>query len=286
MLNIERGVSLFCDIHGHSRKKNVFMYGCCMSNSEPQSSKTNDLIKLLPFMIQERNKLFSFKNWRFALEKEKENTARIVLFKELGIVNCYTLEASFYGGECLGKIVYEETESSSEELEQQNEDLEEIDDEEPDDEQEEEEEEDEDEDELEVSKESKEMLEAIQSNHINIMQSLSKSKEDDQFFFQDFKDNDNEESRQTQDIVNPSDDNKISLSFADDSFKVANVPKDALNEDENKENNSIWEIDENRKLSINSSSGINNKNKITSTEPVWAQNQEGNETTKENTIKK
>ena len=168
MLNIERGVSLFCDIHGHSRKKNVFMYGCCMSNSEPQSSKTNDLIKLLPFMIQERNKLFSFKNWRFALEKEKENTARIVLFKELGIVNCYTLEASFYGGECLGKIVYEETESSSEELEQQNEDLEEIDDEEPDDEQEEEEEEDEDEDELEVSKESKEMLEAIQSNHINL----------------------------------------------------------------------------------------------------------------------
>lgn len=118
------------------------------------------------------------------------------------------------------------------------------------------------------------------------MQTLNKSKEDDQFFFQDFKDNDNEESRQTQDIVNPNDDNKISLSFADDSFKVVNVPKDALNEEENKENNSIWEIDENRKLSINSSIGINNKNKVTSTEPVSAQNQEGNETTKENTIKK
>lgn len=24
----ERGVALFCDLHGHSRKQNVFMYGC------------------------------------------------------------------------------------------------------------------------------------------------------------------------------------------------------------------------------------------------------------------
>lgn len=58
--------------------------------------------------------MFSFKDWKFALEKEKENTARIVLFKELGIVNWYTLEASFYGGEALGKVVYEEEESETE----------------------------------------------------------------------------------------------------------------------------------------------------------------------------
>ena len=130
-------------------RKNVFMYGCWMSNSEPQSSKSNDLIRLLPFMIQERNKLFSYKNWRFACEKEKENTARIVLFRELGIINWYTLEASFYGGEWLGKIVYEETDSSSEEFEQQNDepdqnqDPEEAEDEEIEDEEEEEEDEDE-----------------------------------------------------------------------------------------------------------------------------------------------
>jgi len=28
MLHLEREVALFVDIHGHSRKKNVFMYGC------------------------------------------------------------------------------------------------------------------------------------------------------------------------------------------------------------------------------------------------------------------
>ena len=27
-LHLERGVVLFCDLHGHSRKQNVFMYGC------------------------------------------------------------------------------------------------------------------------------------------------------------------------------------------------------------------------------------------------------------------
>lgn len=103
------------------------------------SAKANDMIRLLPFMMNERNKLFSYKDCRFALEKEKENTARIVLFKELGITNTYTLEASFYGGEALGKVVYEEETSSEEESEEQQD--EEVDGED-------EEEEDEDEDEL------------------------------------------------------------------------------------------------------------------------------------------
>ena len=38
-----------------------------------------------------------------ALEKEKDTTARIVLFKEFGIQNSYTLEATFYGSEHFSK---------------------------------------------------------------------------------------------------------------------------------------------------------------------------------------
>ena len=38
----------------------------------------------------------SYKDCKFALEKEKESTARIVVFKEINIINSYTLEASFY----------------------------------------------------------------------------------------------------------------------------------------------------------------------------------------------
>lgn len=32
-------------------------------------------------------------------EKEKESTARLVLFKEMGILNSYTLESTFFGSE-------------------------------------------------------------------------------------------------------------------------------------------------------------------------------------------
>lgn len=129
------------------------MYGCCLSSLEHQSTKTNELIRLLPFLIQERNKLFSYKNCSFACEREKENTARIVLFKEMGITNSYTLEASFYGGEWLAKVVYEEESLDEEEDEQEPENYEQDQDEDEqkqeddqDQDQESEEEEDEDED--------------------------------------------------------------------------------------------------------------------------------------------
>ena len=45
---------MFCDIHGHSRKKNIFMYGCTQNNMEPNSSKINEAIKLLPYMLNEK----------------------------------------------------------------------------------------------------------------------------------------------------------------------------------------------------------------------------------------
>jgi len=38
-----------------------------------------------------------------SVEKDKEATARIVLFKEFGIQNSYTLEATFYGSEHFSK---------------------------------------------------------------------------------------------------------------------------------------------------------------------------------------
>lgn len=62
MLDIDRSVAFYCDIHGHSRKKNVFMYGCCMNNMEVSATKTNDTIKLLPYMLSNKNKIFSFKD--------------------------------------------------------------------------------------------------------------------------------------------------------------------------------------------------------------------------------
>jgi len=47
--------------------------------------------------------IFSFKDCKFANEKEKETTARIVLFKEFGILNSYTLESTFHGSDLFKK---------------------------------------------------------------------------------------------------------------------------------------------------------------------------------------
>jgi len=44
------GVSLYIDMHGHSRKRNVFMYGCCYSEKENQF-RNNNLIKIIPNLM-------------------------------------------------------------------------------------------------------------------------------------------------------------------------------------------------------------------------------------------
>lgn len=57
----------------------------------------NSLIRMLPFVLDSESEVFSFKDCRFANQQAKEETARIVAFKELSIVNSYTLESSLHG---------------------------------------------------------------------------------------------------------------------------------------------------------------------------------------------
>ena len=51
----ERGVVFFCDFHGHSKKKNTFMYGC---NDEDEPEKT----RVFPYMLEQLCPFFSFKD--------------------------------------------------------------------------------------------------------------------------------------------------------------------------------------------------------------------------------
>ena len=96
MMNKEHGVAIYTDFHGHSKKKNVFLFGCWGNPSDANANKINSVIKTYPFLVSQLNKMVCYKDWKFACEKEKESTARIVVFKELNIINSYTLEASFY----------------------------------------------------------------------------------------------------------------------------------------------------------------------------------------------
>ena len=98
----ERQVILYCDLHGHSRKKNVFVYGCAPPF---KSVSVNDFNKcrLLPYIMSQighgNNKYenISFRDCRFKVSRSKHGTARCVIWKDLGICNSLTVEASFCG---------------------------------------------------------------------------------------------------------------------------------------------------------------------------------------------
>lgn len=72
------------------------MYGCVAGQNEINQHKHNNLIKVLPYFLAQKNRLFSFSDCKFANDRDKEATARLVMFKQFGIINSYTLESTFY----------------------------------------------------------------------------------------------------------------------------------------------------------------------------------------------
>jgi cytosolic carboxypeptidase protein 2/3 len=86
-------IGAFVDIHGHSRKKCVFMYG----PSYPLHNDRYFKCRVFPKLLDDTSEEFRFYSCKFRIEQSKRKTARVVLFKEFGIMNCFTLEASFHG---------------------------------------------------------------------------------------------------------------------------------------------------------------------------------------------
>ncbi|KFV65797.1 Cytosolic carboxypeptidase 3, partial [Dryobates pubescens] len=90
----ERDVFLYCDIHGHNKKQNVFMYGC---ESKQHSKAPHVHPRLFPLLLSKScPDKFSFPDCRFRVRKSREGTGRVVMWK-MGINNSYTLEASICG---------------------------------------------------------------------------------------------------------------------------------------------------------------------------------------------
>lgn len=114
LLKLNKPPILFVDIHGHSRKKNIFMYGCQSIENKSVMSVTNDNeyladinenIQIFPQILSSVSPYFSLRNCCYSMEKCKEATARIVAFKELGIKRSYTMESTYCGfdqGACKG----------------------------------------------------------------------------------------------------------------------------------------------------------------------------------------
>lgn len=78
---------LYCDFHGHSRRKMVFMYGCVDSTKG----------RAFPKLVAENSPEFSIKNSRFNVTSDKEGSARVVIWREYGVLRSYTMEGTFCG---------------------------------------------------------------------------------------------------------------------------------------------------------------------------------------------
>jgi len=83
----------FVDIHGHSRKKSVFMYGPDYALYSNKYFK----MRILPKLLDEQSAAFRYHSCKFRVEKAKLSTARVVVNKEFGVMSCFTLEASMHG---------------------------------------------------------------------------------------------------------------------------------------------------------------------------------------------
>ncbi|OWK17850.1 hypothetical protein Celaphus_00009389 [Cervus elaphus hippelaphus] len=92
----EREVLLYCDFHGHSRKNNIFLYGCNNTNRQFWLHE-----RVFPLMLSKNAPdKFSFHSCNFKVQKCKEGTGRVVMWR-MGILNSYTMESTF-GGSTLG----------------------------------------------------------------------------------------------------------------------------------------------------------------------------------------
>ena len=97
----EGRLQFYCDIHGHSTKKNIFMYGCnCTTfgntlfgvlNREERELKRE---QNFPKLFSERCRAMSYKDCIFDIDKNKENCARAAVARECVLIHCFTLEGT------------------------------------------------------------------------------------------------------------------------------------------------------------------------------------------------
>ncbi|KAG7390320.1 Cytosolic carboxypeptidase 2 [Phytophthora pseudosyringae] len=95
-----RPVSLYCDLHGHSRKKSIFLYGCRPFNPGNRSEAAR--IRLFPHILCKtsdcaRGGFYSFADCTFSVNASKKGTGRVVVWNEMEVLHSFTLETSFFG---------------------------------------------------------------------------------------------------------------------------------------------------------------------------------------------
>ncbi|XP_036356963.1 cytosolic carboxypeptidase 1 isoform X2 [Octopus sinensis] len=98
--------TIYCDLHGHSQKKNIFLYGCSPLKSWQTLDADNPTYhewgedisyQILPYILNQTAAAFSLEDSQFHVEEIKETSARVVVWRQLGVVNSYCMESTFCG---------------------------------------------------------------------------------------------------------------------------------------------------------------------------------------------
>ncbi|CEF67184.1 Cytosolic carboxypeptidase NnaD [Strongyloides ratti] len=87
------------DLHGHSRRSNIFIFGNNPEESwlDEDSKIINEEFMKLPEILELSSSSFSITDSRFTIAKSKESSARIALWRQFGIERCYTMESTYCG---------------------------------------------------------------------------------------------------------------------------------------------------------------------------------------------
>ncbi|XP_067873731.1 cytosolic carboxypeptidase 4 [Heterodontus francisci] len=105
MRSIGKTPLVYCDYHGHSRKKNVFMYGCSLKETLWQAGSSIDTATLkedigyrtIPKVLDKICPAFAINRCCFLVQKSRESTARVVVWREIGVLRSYTMESTYCG---------------------------------------------------------------------------------------------------------------------------------------------------------------------------------------------
>uniref|UniRef100_A0A8D0H580 tubulin-glutamate carboxypeptidase n=1 Tax=Sphenodon punctatus TaxID=8508 RepID=A0A8D0H580_SPHPU len=103
--SINRTPLVFCDYHGHSQRKNVFLYGCSIKETLWQAGCTVDTAvvtedvgyRTLPKILDKVAPAFVMSSCSFLVEKSRGSTARVVVWRENGVLRSYTMESTYCG---------------------------------------------------------------------------------------------------------------------------------------------------------------------------------------------
>jgi len=93
ILPVHNNVTAYLDLHAHSQQKCIFMYG----PHYPLHAEKYAKLRLLPKLICAKTPYFRWASCRFRNERSKQKAARLVVWKQLKLMNTFTIEASFYG---------------------------------------------------------------------------------------------------------------------------------------------------------------------------------------------